>query len=80
MFLGVTEKPLSSKWVLLINIKVITDFIYKRGSEIERQRKAYVNQKKEIQKEEEFINRFRSNVKKAAKGAESYKGFEKWKS
>ena len=33
---------------------------------MERQRKASVNQKKEIQKEKEFINRFRSNVKKKA--------------
>ncbi|HAE12490.1 MAG TPA: ABC transporter ATP-binding protein, partial [Opitutae bacterium] len=43
----------------------------------ERQRKAYVNQKKEIQKEKEFINRFRSNVKKAAMVQSRIKALEK---
>ena len=43
----------------------------------ERQRKASVNQKKEIQKEKEFINRFRSNIKKAAMVQSRIKALDK---
>ena len=43
----------------------------------ERQRKAYVSQKKEIEKEKEFINRFRSNIKKAAMVQSRIKALEK---
>ena len=42
-----------------------------------RERKAYVSQKKEIEKEKEFINRFRSNIKKAAMVQSRIKALEK---
>ena len=44
---------------------------------LERQRKAYENQKREIQKQKEFINRFRSNVKKAAMVQSRIKALDK---
>lgn len=43
----------------------------------ERQRKTYVSQKKEIEKEKEFINRFRSNIKKAAMVQSRIKALDK---
>ena len=49
-----------------------------RGSK-DKERLA-LNQKKEIQKEKEFINRFRSNVKKAAMVQSRIKALEKWRS
>lgn len=52
-------------------------YIKERAARIERQRKAHANQKKEIQKEKEFINRFRSNVKKAAMVQSRIKALEK---
>jgi ATP-binding cassette subfamily F protein 3 len=52
-------------------------YLEESAARIERQRKAYVNQKKEIQKEKEFINRFRSNIKKAAMVQSRIKALEK---
>lgn len=63
----VTERTLELKMGLLNSYKGNYSFYLKESvSRKERQRKASVNQKKEIQKEKEFINRFRSNIKKAA--------------
>ena len=52
---------------------------YKKESEAEkaRQRKAYENQQKEIRHQKEFINKFRSNVKKASMVQSRIKQLEK---
>ena len=62
----------------LINYKGNYSFYIKESAaRKERQRKAYVSQKKEIEKEKEFINRFRSNIKKAAMVQSRIKALEK---
>ena len=54
-----------------------TFYLKESAARLERQRKAQVNQRKEIQKEKEFINRFRSNIKKAAMVQSRIKALEK---
>lgn len=64
---SVTERTIELKMGALNSYKGnYTFYLKESAARIERQRKAFANQKKEIQKEKEFINRFRSNVKKAA--------------
>ena len=75
---SVTERTIELKMGALNKYKGNYGFYLKESAaRIERQRKAYVNQKKEIQKEKEFINRFRSNVKKAAMVQSRIKALEK---
>ena len=75
---SVTERTLELKMGALNSYKGNYGFYLKESAaRIERQRKAAVNQKKEIQKEKEFINRFRSNVKKAAMVQSRIKALEK---
>ena len=54
------SKKTVNKFFLFLNLLLLIhiSFSLALNSRIERQRKAYVNQKKEIQKEKEFINRF----------------------
>ncbi len=74
----VTERTLELKMGALNSYKGNYGFYLRESAaRKERQRKAYVNQKKEIQKEKEFINRFRSNVKKAAMVQSRIKALEK---
>ena len=73
----VTERTIELKLGNLNSYKGNYTFYLKSAARLERQRKAYNNQKKEIQKEKEFINRFRSNVKKAAMVQSRIKGLEK---
>jgi ATP-binding cassette subfamily F protein 3 len=62
----------------LINYKGnYTFYVKESAARKERQRKAHVTQKKEIEKEKEFINRFRSNIKKAAMVQSRIKALEK---
>ena len=75
---SVTERTIELKLGDLNSYKGNYSFYLKESAaRIERQRKAFVNQKKEIQKEKEFINRFRSNVKKAAMVQSRIKALEK---
>lgn len=75
---SVTERTIELKMGALNKYKGNYGFyLQESAARIERQRKAYVNQKKEIQKEKEFINRFRSNVKKAAMVQSRIKALEK---
>ncbi len=75
---SVTERTIELKMGTLNKYKGNYGFyLQESAARIERQRKAYVNQKKEIQKEKEFINRFRSNVKKAAMVQSRIKALEK---
>ena len=75
---SVTERTIELKLGKLNHYKGNYSFyLEESAARIERQRKAAVNQKKEIQKEKEFINRFRSNVKRALHGAEQDQGFRK---
>ena len=74
----VTERTIELKLGTLNSYKGNYSFYLKESAaRLERQRKAYNNQKKEIQKEKEFINRFRSNVKKAAMVQSRIKALEK---
>jgi ATP-binding cassette subfamily F protein 3 len=74
----VTERTLELKMGALNSYKGNYGFYLKESAaRKERQRKASVNQKKEIQKEKEFINRFRSNVKKAAMVQSRIKAMDK---
>ena len=74
----VTERTIELKLGALNSYKGnYTFYLKESAARLERQRKAYNNQKKEIQKEKEFINRFRSNVKKAAMVQSRIKGLEK---
>jgi ATP-binding cassette subfamily F protein 3 len=74
----VTERTLELKMGALNSYKGNYGFYLKESAaRKERQRKASVNQKKEIQKEKEFINRFRSNVKKAAMVQSRIKALDK---
>ena len=74
----VTERTIELKMGRLNRYKGNYGFYLEESiARIERQRKAYVNQKKEIQKEKEFINRFRSNIKKAAMVQSRIKALEK---
>ena len=75
---SVTERTIELKFGDLNSYKGNYSFYLKESAaRIERQRKAFANQKKEIQKEKEFINRFRSNVKKAAMVQSRIKALEK---
>ena len=75
---SVTERTIELKMGKLNKYKGnYTFYIEESAARIERQRKAHVNQKKEIQKEKEFINRFRSNIKKAAMVQSRIKALEK---
>lgn len=75
---SVTERTIELKMGKLNHYKGNYSFyIQESAARMERQRKASVNQKKEIQKEKEFINRFRSNVKKAAMVQSRIKALEK---
>ena len=75
---SVTERTIELKMGSLNRYKGNYSFyLAESAARIERQRKAHVNQKKEIQKEKEFINRFRSNVKKAAMVQSRIKALEK---
>ncbi|MEC8777586.1 MAG: ABC-F family ATP-binding cassette domain-containing protein [Verrucomicrobiota bacterium] len=75
---AVTERTIELKMGRLNSYKGnYTFYLKESAARIERQRKAFVNQKKEIQKEKEFINRFRSNVKKAAMVQSRIKALEK---
>ena len=75
---SVTERTIELKMGALNRYKGNYSFyLSESAARIERQRKAYVNQKKEIQKEKEFINRFRSNIKKAAMVQSRIKALEK---
>jgi ATP-binding cassette subfamily F protein 3 len=75
---SVTERTIELKMGSLNRYKGNYSFyLEESAARIERQRKAYVNQKKEIQKEKEFINRFRSNIKKAAMVQSRIKALEK---
>ena len=59
----VTDRTMELKFGNLINYKGNYSFYLKESAaRKERQRKSYVSQKKEIEKEKEFINRFRSNI------------------
>jgi ATP-binding cassette subfamily F protein 3 len=74
----VTERTIELKLGNLNSYRGNYTFYLKESeARLERQRKAYNNQKKEIQKEKEFINRFRSNVKKAAMVQSRIKALEK---
>ncbi len=74
----VTKRTIELKMGQMNSYKGNYSFYLKESAaRIERQRKAFVNQKKEIQKEKEFINRFRSNVKKAAMVQSRIKALEK---
>jgi len=74
----VTERTLELKMGTLNSYKGNYSFYLKESAaRKERQRKASVNQKKEIQKEKEFINRFRSNIKKAAMVQSRIKALDK---
>ena len=75
---AVTERTIELKMGNLNRYKGNYGFYLKESfARIERQRKAHVNQKKVIQKEKEFINRFRSNIKKAAMVQSRIKALEK---
>ncbi|MEM9157811.1 MAG: ABC-F family ATP-binding cassette domain-containing protein [Verrucomicrobiota bacterium] len=52
-------------------------YVKEAAAELERLRKAADNQKKEIQKQKDFINRFRTNVKKAAMVQSRIKALDK---
>ena len=74
----VTDRTMELKMGQLINYKGnYTFYIKESAARKERQRKAHVTQKKEIEKEKEFINRFRSNIKKAAMVQSRIKALEK---
>ena len=75
---SVTERTIELKLGTLNSYKGnYTFYLKESAARLERQRKASVNQKKEIQKEKEFINRFRSNIKKAAMVQSRIKALEK---
>lgn len=75
---SVTERTMELKMGTLNSYKGnYTFYLKESAARLERQRKASVNQKKEIQKEKEFINRFRSNIKKAAMVQSRIKALEK---
>ncbi|MBU63012.1 MAG: ABC transporter ATP-binding protein [Opitutae bacterium] len=74
----VTERTLELKLGKLNNYKGNYTFYLKESlARKERQQKASNNQKKVIQKEKEFISRFRSNVKKAAMVQSRIKALDK---
>ena len=74
----VTERTLELKLGKLNSYKGDFGFYLKESAaRKERQQKASNNQKKVIQKEKEFINRFRSNVKKAAMVQSRIKALDK---
>ena len=74
----VTERTLELKLGKLNSYKGNFGFYLKESAaRKERQQKASNNQKKVIQKEKEFINRFRSNVKKAAMVQSRIKALDK---
>ena len=75
---SVTERTIELKLGTLNSYKGnYTFYLKESAARLERQRKSSVNQKKEIQKEKEFINRFRSNIKKAAMVQSRIKALEK---
>ena len=62
---NVTDRTMELKMGNLINYKETILFTSRRVQLEKRdKRKAYVSQKKEIEKKKEFINRFRSNIKR----------------
>ena len=74
----VTDRTMELKMGDLINYKGnYTFYVQESAARKERQRKTYVSQKKQIEKEKEFINRFRSNIKKAAMVQSRIKALEK---
>ena len=74
----VTDRTMELKLGALNSYKGnYTFYLKESAARLERQRKAQVNQRKEIQKEKEFINRFRSNIKKAAMVQSRIKALEK---
>ena len=74
----VTDRTLELKLGQLNSYKGNYTFYLKESlARKERQQKASNNQKKVIQKEKEFINRFRSNVKKAAMVQSRIKALDK---
>ncbi len=74
----VTDRTLELKLGKLNSYKGNYSFYEKESVErIARQRKAYDNQQKEIQRQKDFINRFRSNVKKASMVQSRIKALEK---
>lgn len=74
----VTDRTLELKLGKLNSYKGNYTFYLKESlARKERQQKASNNQKKVIQKEKEFINRFRSNVKKAAMVQSRIKALDK---
>ena len=75
---AVTERTLEVKLGKLNSYKGnYTFYLKESAARKENLRKAAENQKKQIQKEKEFINRFRSNVKKAAMVQSRIKALEK---
>ncbi|MFP4165908.1 MAG: ribosomal protection-like ABC-F family protein [Opitutales bacterium] len=74
----VTNRTLELKFGELTSYKGNYSY-YKQESEARKaqQRKAYDNQRKEIQRQKEFINKFRSNVKKASMVQSRIKQLEK---
>lgn len=75
---AVTERTLEVKLGKLNSYKGnYTFYLKESAARKENLRKASENQKKQIQKEKEFINRFRSNVKKAAMVQSRIKALEK---
>ncbi len=75
---AVTQRTLELKLGNLNSYKGNYSFyLEESAARKETLRKAAENQKKEIQKEKEFINRFRSNVKKAAMVQSRIKALEK---
>jgi ATP-binding cassette, subfamily F, member 3 len=74
----VTDRTLELKLGKLYSYKGNYTFYQKESlARKERQQKASNNQKKVIQKEKEFINRFRSNIKKAAMVQSRIKALDK---
>jgi ATP-binding cassette subfamily F protein 3 len=74
----VTDRTLELKLGQLNSYKGNYTFYLKESlARKERQQKASNNQKKVIQKEKEFINRFRSNIKKAAMVQSRIKALDK---
>ena len=77
-FETVTERTIELKLGTLNSYKGNYSFYLKKVLPVWKDSERHItNQKKEIQKEKEFINRFRSNVKKAAMVQSRIKALEK---